>query len=139
VRLTTSGITLIAFFSVGAACASSGGSKDSRVASSSPDLITSVEIAKIQVNNAYEIISRLRPRWLQATPVGSLAGGGRSQIVAVYLDGNRVGAQEGLRSISATGIKSIRYYDAVRAATVLRTVGSEAIAGAISISTTGSQ
>ena len=133
--MNISRITLITSLVVGMACASSSGSKPSRVESSSPDLITSVEISKLQASNAYEIISRLRPRWLQATAVGSLAGGGRSQVIAVFIDGNRVGAKEGLRSISANGIVSIQYYDAARAATVLRTGASEAIAGAIAIST----
>lgn len=41
-----------------------------------------------------------------------------------------------LRSISVTGIKTLQYYDAARAATVLRDPGSTPVAGAIVITTT---
>jgi hypothetical protein len=121
------------------ACASSGSSGAPRAAQSSPDYVTSIEIDKTPASNAYELIDRLRPRWLQAPAAGSLSGSVRTQVIAVYLDGFRVGAKEGLRSISAAGIKSMRYYDAARAATVLHEVGSEPIAGAIVITTTQSQ
>jgi len=126
------------------ACASSGssstsnpdvaGGKQSQV--SSPDYVTSLEIEKTSSSNAYELISRLRPRWL-AAPGGAarLGGGGTTQVIAVYLDGARVGARENLASISSAGIVSMRYYDAARAATILHEVGSEPIAGAIVITT----
>lgn len=138
-RLTVSRITLVASLTFGVACASTGSSAKTGVASSSPDLITGAEISATQSTNAYELIQRLRPRWLQAQVTGSLAGGGRTQIIAVYMDGLRVGAQEGLRSISSNGILKIQYYDAARAATILRDVGSEPIAGAIVISTMRNQ
>ncbi len=103
---------------------------------SSPDYVTSIEIEKTSSENAFELISRLRPRWLTA-PGGtaSLGGGARSQVIVVYLDGARVGVKENLRSISSSGIVSMRYYDATRAATILNEGGSEPIAGAIVIST----
>jgi hypothetical protein len=109
------------------------------VRESSPDRITSVEIeASTGAQTAYDLIRRLRPRWLQAGPTGSIGGGRVSQqVLLVYLDGNRLGTAEALRTLSASGIKSMQYYDAVRAATVLREVGSEPISGAIVISTTG--
>ena len=127
-------LTALAF----AGCASSGGApSNSKTRTSSPDYVTSIEIEATQASNAYELISRLRPRWLQANTAGSIGGGAvRTQIIAVYLDGTRIGAKEGLRSISASGIKTMQYYDATRAATVLREVGSEPIAGAIVITTT---
>ena len=121
------------------ACASSGTSAPSKVRESSPDRITSVEIeASSGAQTAYDLIRRLRPRWLQAGTTGSI-GGGRvaQQVLLVYLDGNRLGTMESLRTLSASGIKSMQYYDAVRAATVLREIGSEPISGAIVISTTG--
>ena len=125
--------TLAVFF----ACASSGGtSTTTAVRTSSSDYVTSMEIEATQAANAYELISRLRPRWLQTSAAGSLSGSVRTQTIAVYLDGFRVGAKEGLRSISASGIKTMQYYDAARAATILHEVGSEPIAGAIVITTT---
>jgi hypothetical protein len=120
------------------ACASSGGTAPSKVRESSPDRITSVEIdAQAGAQTAYDLIRRLRPRWLQSGTTGSI-GGGRvtQQVLLVYLDGNRLGTAEALRTLTASGIKSMQYYDAVRASTVLREIGSEPISGAIVISTT---
>jgi hypothetical protein len=125
-------VTLAAFIG----CASPGGSPSNpRTRTSSPDYVTSIEIQATPASNAYDVISRLRPRWLQTTNTGSLSGS-RSQVIAVYVDGVRVGAKEGLRSIPASSIKTMQYYDAARAATILRGVGSEPIAGAIVITTT---
>ena len=120
------------------ACASSGTSAPSKVRESSPDRITSVEIeASGGAQTAYDLVRRLRPRWLQSGATGSIGGGRVSQqVLLVYLDGNRLGTMDALRTLSASGIKSMQYYDAVRAATVLREVGSDPISGAIVISTT---
>ena len=119
-------------------CASSGAPANSKVTESSPDRITAVEIqATSGAQTAYDLIRRLRPHWLQqAGTTASIAGGRISgQVLLVYLDGNRLGTAESLRTLSASGIKSMQYYDAVRAATILREVGSEPISGAIVINT----
>ena len=122
---------------VGACASSSGSGARPRVSESSPDRITSTEIeATSGASTALDLVRRLRPRWLQTGAVASIAGGrATSQVLLVYLDGNRLGTADVLRTLSASGIKSMQYYDAVRAATVLREVGSEAISGAIVIST----
>lgn len=105
-----------------------------------PEHVTSAEIAATPATNAYDLINRLRPRWLQPQRVGSIAGGTiRTQVIAVYLDGARLGGLEALRSISSHGITSMRFYDATRAATVMRDPGSDPIAGAIVITTTGAR
>ncbi len=121
----------------GMACASSPSTSAVKVRDASPDLITSVEIANTPVTNAYDLVNRLRPRWLQGQALGSIGAGGRgrTQIIGVYLDGARMGGLESLRGISATGITTLQYYDATRAATVLRDPGSEPLAGAIIITT----
>jgi hypothetical protein len=132
-KISIFSLTLGAFIG----CASSGGSSATTpMRTSSPDYVTSMEIQATQASNAYELISRLRPRWLQASSAASLSGSVRTQVIAVYLDGFRIGAKEGVRSISASGIKAMQYYDAARAATILHEVGSEPIAGAIVITTT---
>lgn len=121
-----------------AGCASSGTSGNSRVTESSPDRITFVEIqATSGAQTAYDLIRRLRPRWLQqAGTTASIAGGRVSgQVLLVYLDGNRLGTADALKTLSATGIKNMQYYDAVRASTILREVGSDPISGAIVITT----
>jgi hypothetical protein len=118
------------------ACASgTQGTVRSTTRESSPDYITSVEVAATPVANVYDLINRLRPQWLR-TKTGSIRDNTRSQVIAVYLDDARIGDIASLRTISTSGVQSLRYYDATRAATVLRSPGSDPIAGAIVISTT---
>ncbi|HJP60469.1 MAG TPA: hypothetical protein VJ865_10730 [Gemmatimonadaceae bacterium] len=102
---------------------------------SSPDYITSIEVAATPVANVYDLINRLRPQWLR-TQTGSIRDNTRSQVIAVFLDDVRMGDVASLRTISTSGVQSLRYYDATRAATVLRNPGSDPIAGAIVITTT---
>ena len=114
-----------------AACASTG---PARSAPRSSDQITPAEIASSSANNAYELIERLRPNWLRTT-IGSIGAGARTQIIVVYLDGIRLGDIGSLRQLSVSGIKSMQWLDATRAATVLPSPGSDPIAGAIMIKT----
>jgi hypothetical protein len=116
-------------------CGSSTSRSVNTTRTSSPDYVTSIEIAATPAANAYELISRLRPRWLQTPPTGSLRTV-RSQVIVVYVDGVKLGPKEGLRSISSSAVKTMQYYDAARAATVLHDIGSDPIAGAIVITTT---
>jgi hypothetical protein len=127
----------LAAIALSASACASGGSPSANVNESSPDRITSAEIAATSgAQTAYDLVRRLRPRWLQAGSTASI-GGGRvtSQVLLVYLDGNRLGTVDAMRTLSASGIESMQYYDAVRAATILREAGSEPISGAIVIST----
>jgi hypothetical protein len=136
-RLSKCPILPLMAFAAFVGCASAGGSPSGpKTRTSSTDYVTSIEIAATPAANAYELITRLRPRWLQAPATGSLGGSVRSQVIVVYVDGVRVPAKEGLRSISASSIKTMQYYDAARAATIVRGVGSEPVAGAIVITTT---
>lgn len=112
-------------------CASSGASGSAR---RSPDQVSSAEIATTTANNAYELINRLRPTWLRPSSTGSIAGV-RSQVVVVYLDGNRLGDLQSLQTLSTTGIRSMQWLDAAKAAALLNEVGSDPIRGAILIKT----
>jgi hypothetical protein len=132
-RISLSTLTLGAFVVVTFACASS---QTSHVTESSPDVITSIELNATPVATAFDLVSRLRPSWLRNARTGSIGGGVvSSQVTLVYLDGQRLGGIETLKTLSAAGITSMRYLDATRAATILHDPGSEAIAGAIVIST----
>jgi hypothetical protein len=117
------------------ACAAGTGST-SHPAQGSTDRVTSAEIDATSATNAYDLVNRLRPQWLRQAATGSIAGGRvSSQVIVVYLDGNRFGTIESLRTLSTSGIRSMEWLSATRAAIILRDVGSEPIAGAISIST----
>jgi hypothetical protein len=104
---------------------------------SAPDYVTSIEVAATPASSAYDLVSRLRPNWLRPGGISSMAGGRISgQVTLVYLDGNKMGEIDVLKSISASGVQTMRWIDAVRAQTILRGIGTEAIAGAIVLSTT---
>jgi hypothetical protein len=130
---------------LGAACASGGASSGTpsdtpanlpTVREAGPDYVTMTEITATPVSNAYDLVNRLRPRWLQAGRPSSIGGGTvRNQVILVYLDGARLGTVDALRSLSIGGFRSMQYYDAIRAATVLRDPGTDPIAGAIVITT----
>jgi hypothetical protein len=132
-RLITRVSAILLTLNVLVACSSN--KPRTNVQSSSSDYVTSVEIAAVSATNAYDLINRLRPRWLRTQAPGSIGAGVRSQVIAVYLDGVRLGGLDALRSVSTAGVVSMQYYDATRAATILRDPGSEPIAGAIVIKT----
>lgn len=115
------------------ACASTGTTAGG--ARHQADLITAPEIASSGTTNAWDLINRLRPTWLKQQAVGSIGGSARTQVIAVYIDGHRFGDISSLQTVSASGIRSIQWLDAARAATVLTEVGSDPIAGAIIIKT----
>lgn len=123
------------------ACASSGtaGSTSTGAASTqqrAPDLITSDEITTSGASNAYEVVTRLRPNWMRSQGTASIAGGSTtSQMIAVFMDNQRLGDITSLRMVSVSGIKSMQWLDAARAQTVLSGLGSDPISGAIVIKT----
>jgi hypothetical protein len=136
-RIIATAAALAAISFAVSGCASSSTSTP-RATESSPDRVTSAEIEAVTgATTAYDLVRRLRPRWLQSGGAPSSIAGGRisTQVLLVYLDGNRLGSVEALRSLTSSGIKTMQYYDAVRAATVLRDVGNEPISGAIVITT----
>jgi hypothetical protein len=115
-------------------CASSGSAP--KTSEASRDNITSIEINATSAQSAYDLVNKLRPQWLRQSGVSSI-GSGRATagVILVYLDGNRIGSVETLRTITASGIKNIQWLSATRAAVVLPDIGSDAVAGAISIKT----
>ena len=117
-----------------AACASSGSRPT--ISESSRDKVTSIEIANTEAATTYDLVNRLRPQWLRAGGTSSIGGGSiQNMVTLVYLDGHRIGSIEALRTISASGITSMEWIPATRAAIVLTDVGSDAINGAISLKT----
>ena len=121
-------------------CASSGGSRPATVRNSSSELITTAEIQATPASNAYELINRLRPRWLaqggKASSLSNARGGDVvGSVVLVYLDNTKLGGLDALRSLSTSGFRTLQWLDAVKATTVLRDTGNQPLAGAIVIRT----
>lgn len=67
--------------------------------------IRDTEIAETGAINAWDAVAALRPDWLQST---DRSGAFRP---VVYVDGERVGYVEHLRSIDASGVLRIRFMD----------------------------
>lgn len=117
-----------------AACASSGGG--GTTTRSNPDSITRAEVSASNATNAYELVSRLRPNWLRATPTGTIGGGAiTNQAILVYLDRQRLESLDALKTLSVEVIDSANWIDPSRVQTVMPDVPSGPIAGAIVIRT----
>lgn len=76
----------------------------------SASVITREEIVASQAANAYEAVSRLRPTFLQSRGQTTITGSDTGY-PKVYLDHMPFGDITSLRSIDASGIHEIRYYD----------------------------
>ena len=88
-------------------CASAASSSEAR---RNPTLITAEDIAAIPVTNAYDAIERLRPLFLRSRGKTSI-NTPNTQFPTVYVDGVRYGDLNSLRSILATHVLDIRYYN----------------------------
>ena len=97
-----------------AACASSGSSAGASGPRSSPSVITSDEIAKTSVQNAFDAVQKLRPSMLRQRQVATANAQSSGELV-VYVDNSRFGNADALRQIAANQVASLRYYTASEA------------------------
>ena len=67
--------------------------------------LVAADLQRSQATNLYDIIRALRPQWLDVRPQ---AGGDPIQ---VYMDDNRLGGIEVLRTMTTTNIRTIRWLD----------------------------
>lgn len=104
--------TLLLLVGFGAACGSTGGAGGG----GNPDLITREQIDEAPVATAFELIERMRPRWLRPRTQGSFSST-EPVYAEVYMDGRRFGPVNSLHQISTTSIDRIEYVDALDATT----------------------
>jgi len=95
------------------ACASTGGGEGS---SGRSNLLTREEILGAEANNLYDVINRLRPRWLQVRSTRSFNM--ETQIVVLQND-MYLGPAETLKEMTPDLAYEIEYMDGVRAANVV--------------------
>jgi hypothetical protein len=69
-------------------------------------------------SNLYEVIDRLRPRWLQMRHTMSM-GAGTAQIV-VFMNNQYLGGPEQLRQFQPRDVLEVEYMDGPKAAATLR-------------------
>ena len=95
------------------ACSSSGTPAPSTGGRPAPNLSTQDEIAKASVQNALEVVQKLRPAMLKRPTVASANAQSKGELV-VYVDNTRFGsgAVENLRQIPASTIAAVRYFSA---------------------------
>ena len=98
-----------------AACASSGGGSGAGP-KPGPNLITAEEIARVNAQNAYDAVLKLRPAMLRQRQVAS-ANAQASGDLVIYVDNTRLGDVEQLRQISTATIAAMRYFSASEAQT----------------------
>ena len=115
-RIVRRAVVAVALLAGTAACsarsAAGGSESDStttaRAPRRSPDLLTDDEIATISASNALHAIERLRPTFLRAEGFGLAP-------VAVYVNGQRFGELQALRSMPAREIRTVRRLSAAEA------------------------
>ena len=113
-----------------AACASGGRGSTG----SNPNAISQADIVRGQqdgVRDLYELVGRIRPRWLQVRTDRSLR---LETLIVVYQNNSRLGSLEALRGYPLTNVASLRYLDAAQAGLLPGASGGH-IEGAIVIST----
>ena len=91
-------------------CAS-GGSR-ARSFGSRADLIGPEELAKAEWANVYDLVSSLRPRWLQSRGPDSFSN---PSVVQVIVDDMKVGGVSALRQLPTSGITSLQFFDGITA------------------------
>jgi hypothetical protein len=69
--------------------------------------LTAVELNQRSFYSAYEAVEALRPLWLNSRPRGGA--------VQVYIDENRLGGLEALRTVRIASVDLIRYMDGIQA------------------------
>lgn len=93
-----------------AACGSTGAR--SAAVRGDRNLVTPDELRQGVASNLYEFLESTRPMWLRKRGQSSIMNEGE---IIVYLDDNRLGGPETLRSLSTMSTESLRFLDAAAA------------------------
>lgn len=114
-----------------AACASTG----ERGPRSDPDELTREEIMSVDARDLYDVVRRLRPRWLNAVRRAGERSFGLQTRIVVYQDQTYLGDSEVLGNWSPSAAYKLEWMDGTRASATLPGLGSQHVAGAIIIYT----
>ena len=74
-------------------------------------VITRSQIEELSARSAYEVIERLRPRWLRPIPQTTTIVQPMGELPLVYIDNRRAGDIQILESIPIEEIDELRYID----------------------------
>jgi hypothetical protein len=123
------------FFATGLGGCASTPSAEQRIRTD-PNVLTLEEIRSIEAANLYEVVQRLRPRWLapRARPGFGSESGGAEPEIAVYEGINRLGDLRTLRDLHPGFAERLRFLDGPTATASLPGAGPRnPLAGAIVI------
>lgn len=120
---------LILLFGV-SACASSGNGTRYR-----SDELSREEILSVDVTNLYDVVHRLRPRWITAERRAGDRSFGLSTGVVVFQNQTLLGEVDVLRQWSPSAAYKLEWVDGATAAASLPGLGASHVAGAIIIHT----
>jgi hypothetical protein len=97
-----------------------------------PNLLTSEQLREVDARNLYDVIERLRPRWL--TVRGGPRSFGLETEIVVFQNEMYLGDVSTLRNLGADGVYTIRWLDGPTASATLPGMSSRHVSGAIVIS-----
>jgi hypothetical protein len=101
-----------------------------------PELITRTEIQSAEATNLYDVVRRLRPRWLNAERrSGDRSFGSVQTGVVVYQNRSYLGGLSVLEEWSPEGVYQLEWIDGPQASASLPGIGSRHVVGAIIIHT----
>lgn len=128
-RLSLTGaLTLLLLIS---ACASGGGGQ----AQYRSDELTRAQIMSADVTNLYDVVKRLRPRWLTAERRAGDRSFGLSTGVMVFQNQTLLGEIEVLRQWAPSSAYKLEWMDGAEASASMPGLGASHVAGAIIIRT----
>ena len=116
---------LVALLVVAACASSSGSSRGTR-----QDVITAQEIEQARVSDLYELVQRLRPRWLEVRSPQSF---NTDTEVVVFQGQSYLGGPEILRQFGKEAAVRLVYLDGATASATLPGLTSRQVEGAIVI------
>ena len=117
---------VIALAVTASACAELGGRRN--MSARDQDLITSQELSRLNVNNAYDAVLQLRPTWLSSS--GRRSSRLPTEIV-VAQNNAYFGPISSLRTFEIESVRELRYMDSAQAGAFLSGLGSRHVEAAI--------
>ena len=123
-------IAILGLVLVAACSSASTKSATSAAPRGSRDLITRAQIDQMSVQDAYEIVSRMRPEFLREQRGPSSVSRTTGILPVVYIDGVRRGGPEALRGLRPGEVDEIHFMSATDATT---RYGTDHAAGVIEV------
>lgn len=118
-------LVLIGLLAVGACASASGTGVRPR-----QDVITAAEIEATRVSNLFELVQRLRPRWLELRSPQSFTS---NTLIVVYQGQSYLGGVDILRQFGKESAHRLIYLDGPTASATLPGLGTRQVEGAIVI------